>query len=132
MERTADGPRRTWVITAAGVVRGFAMTCPARDDSAPPPEGAGEVAAIYVDPAITGHGLGGALFEHAVRDLSERGFDPVVVWVFEANPRARRFYEAAGFRADGARFDIDFDGEIVPEVRYRRAAGPTGTQVAPG
>ena len=51
-----------------------------------------------------------------------RGFDPVVVWVFEANPAARRFYEAAGFRTDGARSTIDFDGTPVDEIRYRLEA----------
>lgn len=121
-DRSPDDPNRTWVVTAGGEIRGFATTCPGRDGSAPPPDGAGEVAAIYLDPGSVGIGIGRTLFDHAVRDLVERGFDPLVVWVFEANARARRFYEAAGFAPDGARFDIDFDGTIVPEVRYRRAA----------
>ena len=32
---------------------------------------------------------------------------------------ARRFYQAAGFRADGARSTIDFDGTPIDEIRYR-------------
>jgi hypothetical protein len=41
------------------------------------------------------------------------------IWVIEANARGRRFYEAAGWRPDGARQAIDFDGAMVDEVRYR-------------
>ena len=61
---------------------------------------------------------GRALFTRAIHDLVDRGFDPIVVWVFEENPTARRFYEAAGCRVDTARHDVDFDGVLVPEVRY--------------
>ena len=117
--RTADDPRRTWIIATDRDVHGFAATGPGRDESAPPPAGAGEVEAIYLAPATVGRGVGRILFAHAVRDLVDRGYDPIVVWVFEANARGRRFYEAAGFRADGTRHVIDFDGTPVPEVRFR-------------
>ena len=119
VDRPPDDASRIWVGEDGGVVTGFAAAGPGRDESAPPPEGAGEVYAIYVDPDRIAAGHGRALFAHAVDDLRARGFDPIVVWVFEANPRARRFYEAAGFRVDGARHDIDFDGVLVPEIRYR-------------
>ena len=118
--RAPDAPERTWVIETEGEVHGFADTGPGRDESAPPPDGAGEVYAIYLRPQSRGRGLGRTLFAHAVDDLVERGYAPLVVWVFEANPGTRRFYEAAGFETDGARHDIDFDGTSIPEVRYRR------------
>jgi ribosomal protein S18 acetylase RimI-like enzyme len=121
--RPADDPRRIWVAAVAGRVAGFATTGPARDESAPPPPGAGEIEAIYLEPELVGRGIGRALFARAAQDLTARGFDPLVVWVFEANPRARAFYEAAGFRVDGARHDIDFDGAVVPEIRYRLDGG---------
>jgi hypothetical protein len=38
--------------------------------------------------------------------------------VLEANARARRFYEIAGFRADGSVKDADLYGATLPEVRY--------------
>lgn len=123
----APGPaaQRTWVVDDERGLAGFALAGPARDESAPPPDGAGEVHAIYVRPDAVGRGYGGALFEHAVADLVERGFEPILVWVFEANGRARRFYERAGFQPDGARAPIDFgDGVIVPELRYRRSSAP--------
>ena len=87
------------------------------------PVGAGEVYAIYLRPERRGQGYGRALFATAIGDLIERGYDPLVVWVFEANHDTRRFYAAAGFEPDGARNDIDFDGlAVVPEIRCLRRA----------
>lgn len=119
IERSATSDERVWVLTAPTGLIGFAASGPARDESAAPPVGAGEVYAIYVEPTELRRGHGRRLFAHAVSDLADRGFDPIVVWVFDANPPARRFYEAAGFRPDAARATIDFDGVPVDEVRYR-------------
>jgi RimJ/RimL family protein N-acetyltransferase len=38
--------------------------------------------------------------------------------VLETNERARRFYEAAGWRWDGAKNEYDFDCAERPIVRY--------------
>ena len=118
-EAPVVAPERTWVVETAERVVGFAGSGPGRAESAPPPAGSGEVYAIYVAPEWLGLGYGRTLFHHAVSDLRTRAFDPIVVWVFEANATARRFYEAAGFRPDGARFTIDFDGFPIDEIRYR-------------
>jgi GNAT superfamily N-acetyltransferase len=109
---------RTWIVEEADHVRGFAATGAIRDQ----PEGlaaAGEILAIYLVPEARGRGLGRALFTRVVDDLRDRGFDPIVVWVFEANAVARRFYEAAGFVADGARQPVDLGETSLPEIRYR-------------
>lgn len=110
---------RIWVAEQDGVVRGFASTRPCRDVDTPP--GSGEVASIYLAPEAWGRGLGTALLERATSDLLTRGFTPLVLWVIEANARGRRFYERQGWRADGARQPIDFDGVFVDEIRYRRS-----------
>lgn len=83
------------------------------------PAGTGEVYALYLEPTELRRGHGRRLFAHAVADLQDRGFEPIVVWVFDANASARRFYEVAGFTSDGARAAIDLDGVPVDEVRYR-------------
>jgi ribosomal protein S18 acetylase RimI-like enzyme len=116
---SAAPPDRTWVAETDDGILGFASSGAGRDESAPPPAGSGEVYAIYLEPDAIGRGHGQALFAHAVSDLTSRGADPIVVWVFEANGVARRFYEAAGFHADGARSTIDFDGVPLDEIRYR-------------
>jgi GNAT superfamily N-acetyltransferase len=49
---------------------------------------------LYVDPAAQGRGVGAALLER-VRERRPTGF---TFWVFQANERARRFYETHGCR----------------------------------
>jgi len=103
---------------ATGRVAGFVMGGPARDDDA---AGLGEVQAIYLDPGARGRGFGQALMDAAIEALVAAGFSTVVLWVLTANAPARRFYERAGFRLDGAARNLDFDGTPVEEIRYRRA-----------
>ena len=68
---------------------------------------------LYVHPDSIGTGVGHALFEH-VKTQRPDGFE---LWVFQANGRARAFYEAHGARAveltDGSRNE-----ERTPDVRY--------------
>ena len=120
-ERPQAQLARIWVVEDPdGEVVGFAATGPANDEAAPPPPGAGEVFAIYLRPEAWGRGYGPALLAHAVTDLEMRGYTPVVIWVFDENRRARHVYEAAGFRADGARHRLTFDTVQLDEIRYRR------------
>ncbi len=79
---------------------GYATTSPAGANWLPPPDGAGELTNLYLDPLVICSGVGRLLYEHAVDDLRERGFDPLVVWAFRDNHRARRFYEARGLTID--------------------------------
>ncbi len=87
-------------------------------DGAPDPE-IGELYAIYVDPGSWDRGIGRELFAAAVRGLADSGFAAATLWVLESNARARRFYEAAGWVADGAK-KTERRGEVeLHEVRYR-------------
>jgi len=79
---------------------GFVKACDARD---PGLDGFGEIAALYVLRESWRSGDGRRLMDAARRALSARGCSGCVLWVFEANPGARAFYEALGFRDDGAR-----------------------------
>ena len=118
--RSLEHPRaewRTWVADDEGDVTGFAVTGPSEDADADP--STGEVYAIYLEPDRMGTGLGRELFEHAVGDLRDRGFSAVTLWVLETNERARRFYEVAGWRADGTETNERVDCEMRPTVRYR-------------
>ena len=108
-----------------GVVDGFVSFGAVRDDNKGEPSSAGEIYAIYVDPPAWGTGVGRALCNEALTIMARRGSRKVMLWVLAANERARRFYECAGFIADGAtKTDSVFDTPI-EEVRYWRAlAGP--------
>jgi len=57
----------------------------------------------------------------ALGRLGGAGFGQVILWVLDSNARARRFYEAGGWRADGAVKRDDSFGISLTEVRYRRS-----------
>jgi GNAT superfamily N-acetyltransferase len=57
---------------------------------------------IYLVERAIGLGVGRDLLARATRDLVEIGYRWGALWVLEANARARRFYEAAGWRTEGA------------------------------
>jgi len=104
----------TFVAERDGTVVGFASVGPSRDA-----RGLGELYAIYVDPDEWSTGTGRVLIERAEEQL--RGeYEEVTLWVLEQNPRARRFYERAGWAADGKRKAEARWGVRAPEVRYRK------------
>jgi ribosomal protein S18 acetylase RimI-like enzyme len=105
----------TFVVEASDVVVGFAAVGPSRDEP-----GTGELYAIYVEPAAWSTGAGRALIERAEEQLG-RHYREATLWVLEDNPRARAFYERAGWHADGARKAEVRWGVHAPEVRYRKA-----------
>ena len=55
----------------------------------------------------------------AERALAAR-FDAALLWVLEDNPRARGFYERAGWAPDGVRKAEERFGVRAAEVRYRK------------
>lgn len=113
-----DAARVTWLAELDGAVLGFCHTGPARDADATP--AAAEVYAIYLAEEVAGRGVGRALMAHALDHLRARGSTTVTLWVLRDNLRARHFYEAAGFRLDGAeKVDTDQQGNRYDEVRYR-------------
>jgi GNAT superfamily N-acetyltransferase len=118
-DREPDSPSRAWVAERDGSVIGYATTSLARANWLPPPDGAGELTNLYLDPEVIGTGVGRLLYEHAVDDLRERGFDPLVVWAFRDNHRARRFYEARGLTIDVPDHAWVLGDVPCPIVRYR-------------
>lgn len=74
----------------------------------------GEVRLLYTRPDRIGCGAGTVLIE----DAKKSGVNSLELWCFQANARARRFYEARGFRA--IRFtDGSENEEKTPDLRYR-------------
>lgn len=104
---------------AGGEVVGWACHGPYRDGELLTPDA--ELYAIYVHPEHVGHGAGQALLAESVARCAAAGHGRLLLWVLKENSRARRFYERAGFRADGAEEPFEVDGTEVPEVRYARA-----------
>ena len=96
---------------------GFASGGPSQDKDVP--SQTGEIYAVYLEPDVIGTGVGREVFARATGVLQVRGFTSATLWVLEANERARRFYEAAGWQPDGSGTEERIDCQSLPTVRYR-------------
>jgi ribosomal protein S18 acetylase RimI-like enzyme len=102
-ERDTDGPARPLAVPAAD-------------------GGKGELYAIYVRPELWSSGAGRSLLAEVIERMSALGYATLSLWVLEANARARRFYERAGFLATGEAKSEDRFARAA-EVRYARPLG---------
>jgi GNAT superfamily N-acetyltransferase len=119
--RPTTPEHRTWVAVDGAQIVAFAATGPSRDDDAA--ADTAELIALYAEPSRWGTGAGRALTSHVLADLAARGATAVTLWVLDSNARARRFYEIAGFAADGGEKLGSFGGASVRELRYRLRHG---------
>jgi ribosomal protein S18 acetylase RimI-like enzyme len=123
----SDPSRLTLVAERDGEVLGYCgLSTPSRDEDAA--FGVAEIAAVYVHPDAWRTGAGGALMESALAALRDAGWRVATLWVFEANLRARGFYERYGFTLDGSRQGHPELGPNAAEVRLRLTLWATGTQ----
>ena len=72
-----------------------------------------EIVAIHTLPESHGTGLGHAILQTALKKIGEQ---PIFLWAFKENTRARHFYEKHGFYFDGNERISEFDHAL--EVRY--------------
>ncbi|MFG1671183.1 GNAT family N-acetyltransferase [Streptomyces sp. Y7] len=117
-----DGSVVDLVAEQGGEIVGWACHGPYRDGEGRTRDA--ELYAIYVDPGRYGAGIGRALLQESVRRCTAAGHTRMLLWVLKGNARARRFYERAGFGADGAEEPFEVEGVEVPEVRYARELPP--------
>jgi GNAT superfamily N-acetyltransferase len=111
--------RETHRLTVAldgDTLAGFSYLGPTEQD------GVAELYAIHADPAYVGSGVGRALMLDALPALARLG-DRAVLWVLEANTRARRFYERGGWAPDGVTRIGAIGGQPVAQLRYGRSHG---------
>lgn len=114
VERSRRWPP-TFVAEQDGEILGFVSVGSSRD-----PGTDGELFAIYVHPQHWGTGTGRALIQAGEDELRRLGHHDAVLWVLDDNPRARRFYELAGWSPDGAAREIHIFGFDVAEIRYAK------------
>jgi GNAT superfamily N-acetyltransferase len=106
-----------WLASRDGRPVGFLCGGPSRDDD--PVPSSVEVYALYVLPEAWRGGVGRALLGAALAFWRGLEIPTATLWVLEANAAARGFYEAQGWKTDGARQEADLGGFAPAEVRYR-------------
>jgi len=108
----------TLVAVSGYDIVGFVSGGPSREADADATQ-VGELGAIYVLPSAWGQGVGQLLMGEFMEQLRVSGFEVARLWVLEDNPRARRFYEAAGWTLDGeTKGDVLLETQV-REVRYQ-------------
>ncbi len=113
LEREELRGKRTFVVEAEH--RRLIGCATVGEDEQP---GRGLLLLMYVREEAWRTGVGRALLGAAENALRELGYSAAVLWVLEQNQRARRFYEAAGWRADGERQMHDYGGARLEALRY--------------
>lgn len=106
----------TVVAVDGCTICGFATTGWCRDADLP---NCGELLALYVDPGHLRTGVGRSLITAARERLRRVGVTQAVLWVLDANVRARQFYERDGWWFDGACRTETFGDSAVRQMRYR-------------
>lgn len=101
---------RIWVAERDGGIVGEAI-CIRRGDIC-------ELRDLYVVPDAWGSGIAQDLMQTALDAMRVRGATEAMLWVVEANGRARRFYEREGWSADGQTRDSALGPR---ELSYRRS-----------
>jgi GNAT superfamily N-acetyltransferase len=117
VEQLTDPPpgEACFVAEDEGRVLGWATVGPSAF-----PERFGELHGLYVDPDRWGRGAGRALLARGEQELA-RTWDEAILWTLADNPRARRFYESAGWRVEGTTGSFDRFGVSARVVRYAKS-----------
>ncbi|MBA3509358.1 MAG: GNAT family N-acetyltransferase [Thermoleophilaceae bacterium] len=118
---------RVAVADAGGTVEGYCVVGPTRDEG----QAGGEVWTLFVDPGAWGGGAADRLLMDGLGWMSGRDADPVTVWSFVDNRRAKRFYERHAFRADGAQRTLpEFAGLVAERLARPQSATARRTRSA--
>ncbi|EST38187.1 hypothetical protein N566_08755 [Streptomycetaceae bacterium MP113-05] len=117
--RLASPGADTWDLVAEnerGEVIGWTAGGPYRDGERRTADA--EIYTLYVRPDVIGTGIGRELTAGVHERVRMSEAPGLYVWVVEGNARACRFYERAGFAADGAREEFDAGGRTLTDLRY--------------
>lgn len=88
----------TYVLLCGGIVKGVCSAESYKKEDFPD---TAEIDQFYMAPSVIGKGLGSRLMEFVLKELSEKGFKQVILFVMEGNERAVHFYKRHGFKPDG-------------------------------
>jgi ribosomal protein S18 acetylase RimI-like enzyme len=117
-ESLAGNAEETYLAERHGEISGFLILGDCRDPDVDK-NTIGEIRGIYLAPGHWRRGTGTLLCRHGEQILNDHGYRSAILWVFAGNMRARRFYEAMGYKADGASKMLN-PGAPLKAVRYRK------------
>jgi len=100
--------------TRPGDIIGFVYAGPEQTGD---PTYRSELHAIYLLKQAQGQGLGRKLIFTAMRELCERGFSSMLLWVLKDNLPSRKFYEAVGGECLREK-PIEIGSQVLIEVAY--------------
>jgi GNAT superfamily N-acetyltransferase len=119
---------RLFVVAVQGRVVGFGHAGPEQvaahgiqPSQTEPADTRGEIYGFYLHPTAWGSGAAAALMSRCEEFLRDHGFGSAVLWVLRDNPRARAFYEKAGWQATGQESTFtptERPGSSLPEVSF--------------
>ena len=92
------GSAHGYILERDGAPHGIAWWDAARE---PDMAGTAELICIHSLPAHWHQGYGKLLLEKVLRDVKSAGYPSILLWVFDANLPAIRFYQSLGFTASG-------------------------------
>jgi ribosomal protein S18 acetylase RimI-like enzyme len=106
----------TIVAEVDGKIVGFCSVSHCRDTDIL--NSTGELWAIYVDKDYAGKGVGTAIHNKGLNILKNKKFTHATLWVLTSNNKARKWYEARGWRVEGKTKSDKRDGFSLEETRY--------------
>jgi ribosomal protein S18 acetylase RimI-like enzyme len=113
-----DNPEQVVLVCDLETVVAFCSFMPSRDGDIDKSKVA-ELSTIYALESVWGQGIGKQLCAEAVRQMRERGFSEVMLWVLKGNDRAIKFYERMGMTFDGKTKTETRQNDItLHELRY--------------
>lgn len=76
-----------------------------------------EILRIYILPSCWGQNIGSELLSWGIKELRQKGYSKISLWVIEENKRAIKLYERMGFVHDGISRLINV-GKEIKDLRY--------------
>lgn len=112
-------------VNAEGLVVGIAISGPVRaeqEDEYREEEYKGEIYALYVYQLFQRQGFGRELVKASMASLLQRGLAPIMLWTFEQNHPARKFYGGLGGTVV-RRKNVKEGDKVLVEVGYGFKSG---------
>ena len=95
----ANNTNSHYVVIYDSIIIGFLTIAISRDDDLN--KSFYEIIGLYLSPQYISRGFGKLTMDWIKQEVKSRGYDKISLWVLEENTHARKFYEKAGFKADG-------------------------------